>query len=201
MLPLCGSWANLPICEYFVSEHACRLANTSSRWAHTPDLSEFDPSQPFIQEELVGNTPGLGDAYDMASHFLDTESGLEYWREETMYSATVADPEDRSYDSDETVCSDLDLRRAIRLSRNENYRRDPVSNVQNRFEESPTPFNSPPTSDTVIDLTDDADGSVSRGKQAVEMSCSGQSSLLDNAWGSLSRTIADPTSDTVEGEL
>ena len=118
-----------------------------------------------------------------------------------MDSATVADPKDSSYDSDETVCADPDLRRAMQLSRIENYRCDPVSRVQRAHEASSPPSVSTSASDTVIDLTDDARAPTSQGKQPVKSSPSGQSSLLDNAWGSLSRTIADPTSDAVEGEL
>jgi hypothetical protein len=66
----------------------------------------------------MGNTPGLGDAYEMANNILDAGVGLDYWQEQVTNPVNDASgSESDEASSDEEGCSDLELRQTLRLSR------------------------------------------------------------------------------------
>jgi hypothetical protein len=68
----------------------------------------------------VGNTPGLGDAFEMANNALEAGVDLQYWKDQV-----TAQVENASRDA----CSDDDLQEALRLSREHFYGKGSVINA------------------------------------------------------------------------
>ncbi|KAL1800476.1 hypothetical protein ACET3X_000818 [Alternaria dauci] len=96
--------------------------NLDFRWALTTEISNFDPFIPITHEDIVGNTPGLGAAYDMADNALEASLGLDYWRERVMSRISDAGyPESEATSSDGDAGSESEMRMALRLSQEEFY--------------------------------------------------------------------------------
>lgn len=118
-------------------------ADWISRWASSSEMHGYDPFQPFEDEEAIGNTPGLGEAYAISNSALEAGLSLEYWRGEVRrlqgQSAIIilSDSENENSDS----ASDLDdpeMRQAIRESL------DLAKKSANKHLNLPTTSQSPP---------------------------------------------------------
>jgi hypothetical protein len=107
-------------------------------------MTDYDPFIPFTEEATVDSTPGLGDAYEMANNALESNLGLDHWREQVMAPITVlSDSEEPDTDSDGEKYSDLELKMAIRASRQEYYGKRPKRESTGRVTILPTPSLSP----------------------------------------------------------
>ncbi|KAF1947832.1 hypothetical protein EJ02DRAFT_449307 [Clathrospora elynae] len=106
------------------------------RWAHTTEMHDFDPFVPFTDEETVENTPGLGDAYEMANFALEAGFGLDHWREQVRKPITISSSGSEDGDAD----SDPEMRLALRASREHYFGKAP----KKRSAILPTPSLSPP---------------------------------------------------------
>ncbi|KAG9192050.1 hypothetical protein G6011_10784 [Alternaria panax] len=119
--------------------------NLECRWAQTTEMSDFDPFIPFMHEEMVGSTPGLGDAYEMANNALEAFLDLDDWREQVMNRISDAECSDNeATDSDGDACSQPEMRQALRLSREEFYRKRPKEKDDSSSAKLPTLSASPP---------------------------------------------------------
>ncbi|KAF2133300.1 hypothetical protein P153DRAFT_331916 [Dothidotthia symphoricarpi CBS 119687] len=90
------------------------------RWALTSEMNEYNPQLVFDDEELIENTPGLGEAYAIADSARDAGLGLNHWRNEVrkMTVVTSSDEEDADMNSEEDDSDmDEDMKQAIRASR------------------------------------------------------------------------------------
>jgi hypothetical protein len=94
----------------------------------------------------MGNTPGLGDAYEMANNILEVGVGLDYWQEQVTNPVNDASgSESDEADSDEEGCSDPELRKALRLSREDFCSKQLRKRVARRTASLPTSSLSPLT--------------------------------------------------------
>ncbi|CAI9635863.1 hypothetical protein GT037_000922 [Alternaria burnsii] len=154
--------------------------NLEFRWALTTEMSDYDPFVPFRHKEIVGNTPGLGNAYEMANNALEASLGLDYWREQVTNTTSDAEySESGATGSDGDTCSEPEMRKALRLSREKFYdKQSKEETVRNA--KLPTPSISPHT--------------PARGLGY-------QRTFFDKTLSGLDRGRREPISDAVEGEI
>ncbi|CAN9116040.1 unnamed protein product [Alternaria alternata] len=170
-------------------------ARPAGRWALTTEMSNYDPFVPFRHEEIVCNTPGLGNAYEMANNALEASLGLDYWREQVTNTTSDAEySESEATDSDGDTCSEPETRKALRLSREEFYdKQSKEETVRNA--KLPTPSISPPIP---------ARG-LGNQRTIVPVDTGGSShlftSFFDRTLSGLDRGRREPISDAVEGEI
>ncbi|RMZ71523.1 hypothetical protein GMOD_00006646 [Pyrenophora seminiperda CCB06] len=72
--------------------------NLRSHWAHAGELADYDPFTPFTNEEVVGGTPRLGGAYEMANNTLEAGITLEYWQEQVVHQKRTVSGSDSKSD-------------------------------------------------------------------------------------------------------
>jgi hypothetical protein len=89
----------------------------------------------------VGNTPGLGDAFEMANNTLEAGVDLQYWQDQVTAQVENAS----RLDSDAEACSDDDLQEALRLSREHFYGKRTVINTTRSTNSLFPPSLSPPS--------------------------------------------------------
>ncbi|KAF2852879.1 hypothetical protein T440DRAFT_22080 [Plenodomus tracheiphilus IPT5] len=92
------------------------------RWALRSEIHHYDPFIPFSDEETVGNTPGLGEAYAMSNTAIEDGLGLEHWRRrirnEVLASSSDSEVFYAEPCSDSSVgFDDTDMQMAIERSR------------------------------------------------------------------------------------
>jgi hypothetical protein len=170
---------------------------------------------------MVERSPGLGDAYEMANNALESGLDLNYWRERMGSPGSVS-----GWDSDIEDSSDPELQQALRKSKEEyaNKNRMGKENIRRGLfatSDSPprslgnadvrhtvasqkftTPFGSSllnvdtPLPNNTVDLTGEHD---SKAKNSANIKIFQPPSFLDAK--SLVKSLNEPTSDTVDGEL
>ncbi|KAI4697638.1 uncharacterized protein J4E84_000770 [Alternaria hordeiaustralica] len=107
-------------------------------------MREYDPFTPYTHEEVIEITPGLGDAYEMASKALDEHMGIDQWRKQLMNLANEASGSDTNMnDSGDDSDSDPEMRQALRQSRKEFYGNRSKGRIANSFSHPPTSSQSP----------------------------------------------------------
>ncbi|CAO2647824.1 Nn.00g087460.m01.CDS01 [Neocucurbitaria sp. VM-36] len=90
------------------------------QWALATEMHEYNPFYPFEEEDTVANTPGLGEAYAIANSALESGLGLDHWKAQVRSTAIVISS------GSEDGEGDVDLRRAIRESRESFYGKKPT---------------------------------------------------------------------------
>jgi len=99
-----------------------KIADSDRRWAHASELHNYDPFIPFMNQETLGNTPGLSEAYMMSSNALEQGLGLDYWRQQVQKDVIVisSDSDTGGVDSGTDAgedSDDLTIQEAKRQSR------------------------------------------------------------------------------------
>jgi hypothetical protein len=110
-------------------------------------MSDYDPSVRVGLSEMVGRTPGLEEAYEIADKALDAMRDLNYWQEQVMISIDdTSGLESDITSSEEDACSDSEMRLVLRRSREDFYSKRPKERHAGGFRKLWTPSLSPPTS-------------------------------------------------------
>ena len=82
-------------------------------------MHDYDPMVPYEEEDMVANTPGLGEAYAVANSALEAGLGLEHWRSQFRKSVMIISSDEEGSDAslDEDTDFERDLQRAMQMSR------------------------------------------------------------------------------------